>query len=141
MNRFIAAIALTCCILTAHADVEVSNAWARATAPGQEVGAAYLSLKSTETSTLVAIQSPIAGAVEIHSMTVANGVMKMRMLKSLALPAGKMVKFGPYSLHLMLINLKQALKAGNSIELTLTLQDRNGKQATQKVMLPVKALN
>jgi copper(I)-binding protein len=125
--------------LGAHAGVEISNAWARSTAPGQEVGAAYMSLKSTRAAKLLEVKSPVAESVEIHEMSMNNGVMKMRMLDVLDLPVGKTVKLEPGGFHLMLIDLKKPLKAGGNIEISLTVKDNRGKLSTQKVSLPVKA--
>jgi copper(I)-binding protein len=125
--------------LGAHAGVEISNAWARSTAPGQEVGAAYMSLKSTRAAKLLEVKSPVAESVEIHEMSMNNGVMKMRMLDVLDLPVGKTVKLEPGGFHLMLIDLKKPLKAGENIEISLTVKDNRGKLSTQKVSLPVKA--
>jgi copper(I)-binding protein len=138
MNRVVAALGLIIWCLTAQAGVEISDAWARATAPSQSVGAAYMSLKSATDVTLVSVSSPAADNVEIHRMRMDNGVMKMRMLDTLALPAGKVVKFEPDGLHLMLSNLKKPLKAGEKIEVSLTLKDRRGKLGRQKVSLPVR---
>lgn len=139
MNKFLISLMLLLASLSAHAAVEISAAWARATAPGQEVGAAYMNLKSSASAKLVGVSSPVADSVEIHEMSLKNGVMKMRMLEVMDLPAGKTVKLEPSGFHLMLIDLKKPLKAGENIEVELTLQDSRGKRSTQKVSLPVKA--
>ena len=94
--------------------VSVSHAWARATAPGQEVGTAYLSLKSPVDTTLTAISSPAADSIEIHQMSMNKGVMEMRMMESLPLPAGQVVNLAPGGFHLMLFDLKKTLKAGEA---------------------------
>jgi copper(I)-binding protein len=140
MNRSAITLALLLWGLSAHASVEISDAWARATAPGQEVGAAYMSLKSARAAKLLKVKSPAAGSVEIHEMSMNNGVMKMRMLDVLELPAGRTVKLEPGGFHLMLIDLKKPLKAGDNIEISLTLKDSRGKLSSQKVSLPVKSL-
>lgn len=124
--------------LTARAEVEVRDAWAAATRPGQDVGAAYMTLKSTVDATLLGVSSPVADSVEIHRMWMDHGVMKMRMMKSLALPAGKSVKLEPGGLHLMLFDLKKPLTAGETLELTLTLKDKGGKPRSQRVELPIR---
>ncbi|HEY3327288.1 MAG TPA: copper chaperone PCu(A)C [Novimethylophilus sp.] len=138
MNRLICTLALLLLCRSVYAEVAVSDAWARATAPGQEVGAAYLSLKSDKPAKLVAIKSAVADSVEIHEMSMKNGVMKMRMLETLDLPAGKLVKLEPGGFHLMLVDLKKPLKAGENIEIVLTFKDGKGT-GTQKIRLPVKA--
>lgn len=139
MNRLITALILAIWSLVGHAGMEISDAWAHATAPGQDVGAAYMTLKSSEDATLVSASSPAADSVEIHRMWMDHGVMKMRMLDSLSLPAGKPVKLEPGGFHLMLFDLKKPLKAGDKIEILLTLKGKHGKQSSQKVSLPVKA--
>ena len=70
-------------------DVVITDSWVRENAPGQSVGAAYMTLNSPQDSTLVNVETPTAGSVEIHSMNIDKGVMKMRMLQELPLKAGK----------------------------------------------------
>ena len=118
--------------------VTIDHAWARATAPGQEVGAAYLELKSDVDMTLTQAKSPAADSVEIHKMSMKDGVMEMRMLKTLQLPAGKTVKLEPGGFHLMLFDLKKLLKVGENVPLTLHFQDKTGKESSMNVDLPVK---
>lgn len=128
--------------LTAQAEaakpVQIQQAWARATAPGQNVGAVYMTLTHHENITLIAADSDAAETVEIHSMEMKNGVMKMRMLEALPLKAGKPVKLGPGGLHLMLFDLRKPLKVGEKIELTLCFKDKKGEVTHQAVTLPVK---
>lgn len=104
------------------ADIKVDGAWARATAPGQEVAMADLSITSDQPAQLVGITSPVCKTVEIHSMTHDNGMMKMRQVQSLDLPAGKRVNLGLGGYHLMLIGLKTPLKLGDSVPLTLNIK-------------------
>ncbi len=125
----------------AYAEVTISDAWVRANAPGQKVGAAYMALKSTQDSALVAAESPSAGSVEIHSMTMKNGVMKMRMLENLALPAGKVEKLAPGGFHLMLFDLKKPLKAGEEVKFKLSFKDKDNNITQQEVVLPIKETN
>jgi len=119
-------------------DVLISDAWARATAPGQTVGAAYMTLTSPADSTLVYVESSIADSAEIHSMTMKNDVMIMRMLEELPLKAGKPEKLAPGGFHLMLFDLKAPLKAGETVMLTLCFKDEKGNITHQDVTLPVK---
>ena len=124
-----------------HAAVTVSEAWVRENAPGQAVGAAYMTLKSPEDSTLVFVESPSAGAVEIHSMTMNNNVMKMRKLEELPLKANKAEKLAPGGLHLMLFDLKKPLKSGEKVDFKLCFKDKSGNITHQLVILPVKSPN
>jgi len=118
--------------------VAINHAWARATAPGQEVGAAYLELKSDVDTTLTKAESPAADSVEMHKMSMKDGVMEMRMLKTLALPAGRTVKLEPGGFHLMLFDLKKPLKVGENVPLTLHFKDKTGKESSMNIDLPIK---
>jgi periplasmic copper chaperone A len=102
--------------------VTVNDAWVRAPAPGQTVAAAYMELTSRVDLLLVAVASPAAAAVELHSTAMEGGVMKMRPVGRIELPAGKAVKLAPGGLHAMLVDLKQPLKTGDKVPLTLTVQ-------------------
>ncbi len=123
LNRFgwlVAALLLSAGVHAA--DIRVEGAWARATAPGQDSGMVDLRITSKQAASLVGISSPAAGSVALHSMTHEGGMMKMREVKSLALPAGKSVDLGQGGYHLMLNGLKAPLKAGDSVPLTLNIQ-------------------
>ncbi len=139
MNKWIVAAMLAMASMTAQAAVEVTDAWARATPPGQDVGAAYLNLKSDQTAKLISVKTSVADSVEIHEMTMVNDVMKMRMMETLPLPKGKVVKLAPGGFHLMLFDLRQPLAEGETIELELLIKNAKGKPYTQTVRVPVKA--
>jgi len=118
--------------------VRIEQAWARATVPGQEVGAAYMQLTSAADLELVKAESPAAGTLEIHMMRMQDGVMEMRMLETLHLPAGKTVKLEPGGFHLMLIDLKEPLKDGGKVGVTLHFKNARGETSTQQVDIPVR---
>jgi periplasmic copper chaperone A len=141
IKHFFSLFALTLLLSACEANhgVAVLDAWARANAPGQSVGAAYMTLLSAQDSTMVKVEADIAGTVEIHSMSMDNGVMKMRMLEELPLAAGKTEKLAPGGFHLMLFDLKKPLTAGENIKLTLSFKDKAGKITQQIVSLPIKA--
>ena len=120
--------------------ITANNAWVRATMPGQKVGAAYLDLQSTVDTTLIRVESPVAESVELHSMTMNNGVMEMRMLDRMALPAAKTVKLAPGGNHLMLFGLKQPLQKGTQVPLTLHFRYADGKPGKLELNAPVKAV-
>jgi copper(I)-binding protein len=109
----------------------VKDAWVRTPAPGQNVAAVYMEIVSRANSTLVAVASPAAASAELHNMTQEAGVMKMRPLEKIELPAGKPVKLAPGGLHVMLIGLKQPLKRGDKVPVTLTVlrPDAGGRSA------------
>ncbi|MET0987345.1 MAG: copper chaperone PCu(A)C [Steroidobacteraceae bacterium] len=110
------------CAHASNGDVRIADAWASPTPPGITVGAAYVSFVASATDRLIGASSPIAERVEMHSMTMDGGLMRMRPLQDLALPAGKMVKLSPSGTHFMLIGLKQPLKAGAQFQLQLKFQ-------------------
>ncbi len=118
--------------------VEISDAWARATVPGQSVGAAYLTITSPARLRLVAVKTALAASVEIHSMHMGDGVMKMRRLQFLDIPAGEPVVLAPMGTHLMLMELKAPLKADDQVPLELIFQDKK-KRRVIKVLAPVRA--
>ncbi|MDP1660183.1 MAG: copper chaperone PCu(A)C [Methylotenera sp.] len=119
--------------------VSITNAWVRPTNPGQEVGAAYMSLTSTKDINLVSVESNISDSVEIHNMTMENGVMKMRMLETLPLKAGIPYKLAPGGFHLMLFGLKSPLLAGEEVSFVMTFKNKNKTLSTQKVKAKVQA--
>ena len=120
-------------------DVAVSGAWARATVPGQPVAAAYLDILSRQGATLIGVRSDAAGAVQVHSMREDGGVMRMREVERLELPAGQTVRLAPSGTHLMLLDLKRPLRSGDSITLDLTLVDKAGRSRTVHTVAPVRA--
>lgn len=124
----------------AHAGdpISVKDAWVRAPAPGAEVAAAYMTLEAAEPVTLVGANASAAKAVEIHTMSMQNGVMEMRQLKSLELKPGQPAKFQPGGLHLMLIDLTKPLKAGDSVKVTLHFSNGKNAKVTKALIIPVK---
>lgn len=114
-------------------DVQIKDAWARATAPGQVNGSVGVVITSKKDARLIAVKSAVAGSAEIHTMTMDNGVMQMRQLDYLELPANQPVTLGPGGNHLMLLGLKRPLKEGSTLPLTLTVQYADKK--TEKISL------
>lgn len=137
--RLVASLCLLGFLGTAHAEVKLTDAWVRASNPGQSVGAAYVTFSSTEDVTLVYAETERAGTVEMHSMTMQNGIMKMRSMEELPVPAGKPVKLAPGGLHLMLFELATPFKAGEQVKFRLCFKDKQGKISDQFVTMPVKA--
>src|SRR3954454_11249949 len=105
--------------LWAASPLEVTDAWVRATVPGQPVAGAYLTIRSASAAKLVGVRSLVARSAEIHSMTDEGGVMRMRKLDALALPAGEPVELKSGGNHIMLLEIKRQLNAGETVPLTL----------------------
>ena len=123
------------------AGIEIRDAWARATVPGQPVAGAYAELTSAKAVQLVGISTPAAKRGELHEMKHVDGVMKMRQLKSLSLPAGETVKPAPGGLHLMLFGLPKPLAAGSTIPLTFSFKLPGGKIVKKTVDAQVRAVD
>ena len=125
--------------LTAYAGVTVTDAWVKATAPGQTTAAAYLQIKSDTAAKLVSVTSPAAKLSQIHEMKMSGNVMQMRAINSLDLPAGKTVELKPGGYHIMLSQLAQPLKEGTTVPLTLTVEGADKKQQTVEVKAAVRS--
>ena len=100
-------------IAPAAAQLVVKDAWVRATVPQQKATGAFMQLTAAQDSKLVSVSSAAVPVVEVHEMKMQDGVMKMRPLPSLSLPAGKAVSLTPGGYHVMLMDLKQQLKPGD----------------------------
>jgi copper(I)-binding protein len=118
--------------------VKVGNAWVRATAPGQKTAGAYVDVTSDSNAALVAVGSPVAARAELHSMSTEGGVMRMRALPRIDLPAGQTVKLTPGGMHVMLIDVKQPLKAGDKVPLVLSVQSSGMSLTTVKLEAEVR---
>ena len=139
-KTFLAGLALALLASAAYAQIAVKDAWVRGTVTGQKATGAFMQLSSSTDAVLLSATSPVAGVVEIHEMAMDAGVMKMRAVPGLPLPAGKTVDLAPGGYHVMLMDLKQPLKDGEKVPLTLTFTDKAGKKTTQDVTAVVKPL-
>lgn len=124
----------------ASAQTKVDDAWVRATVPNQSASGAFMTVTADSDSKLLSVASPAAKDVQIHEMTMKNDVMSMGPVKSVDLPAGKAVHFDPNGYHVMLMGLTAQLKEGDSVPLTLTIENAKGEKETVEVKAPVKAL-
>ena len=106
----------------AHAQTTVKDPWERGTVAGQKATGMFGQVTSTTGGKLVAASSPMAGVVEIHEMAMDGNVMKMRAVSGLELPAGKAVDLKPGGYHVMLMDLKRELKAGETVPVTLVIE-------------------
>jgi copper(I)-binding protein len=118
--------------------VEVSNAWARATVPLQKTTGAYLDIRSRGAARLVGAASPQAGATEIHHTVQEAGIARMRPVKAIELPPGQIVRLAPGGYHIMLTGLKNQLKNGDSMPLTLRVEGMDGSVQEIEVKVEVR---
>jgi copper(I)-binding protein len=106
-------------------DLVISQAWSRATPGGAKVGGGFLTIenKGTAPDRLIGGTSDVASKVEVHEMSMNNGVMTMRPLeKGLTIDPGRTVKLAPGGYHLMLMNLKNPLKQGDKLAIALEFE-------------------
>jgi copper(I)-binding protein len=134
------ALLLVLAPLSALAQVTVADVWVRGTVAGQKATGAFMKLTSATDAILVGATSPVAAVVEIHEMAHEGGMMRMRAIGELKLPAGKAVELRPGGYHVMLMDLKQPLKEGETVPVTLTFRDASGKKTSLEVAAPVRAL-
>lgn len=104
--------------------VEVRQPWARATPGASTTGAAFITLiaRGDAPDRLVAANSPVARAIEVHAHSEDHGIMHMHQLSGIDVPAGRATVFAPGGMHLMLIDLTQRLIEGQTFPLTLTFE-------------------
>ena len=111
------------------ADVlEVREPWAKATVPGQKVAGVYMKLVAREKLRLTGVKSAAAESAAVHQMKMEKGMMRMRALPFLELPAGKTVALEPGGFHIMLFDIKRSLVAGQKLKLELTVEDGAKRQ-------------
>jgi hypothetical protein len=137
MRLFALAVALgamTTAAMAQTGQVKVENAWARATPAGASTAAIYLTLEAPAADKLVSVATPAAREADLHTMSMDNGVMRMRALPGgIDLPAGQKVTLKPGGMHIMLSALTGPLKEGEKIPLTLTF----AKSGAQQITVPV----
>ena len=119
--------------------IHITQPWARATPKGASSGAAYLTIANNGKAPdrVSCVSSDLSAHCQIHTMTMENGVMKMRPVEGgLEIKPGETVTLKPGGLHVMLVNLKQPLAPGKMAEATLQFE----KAGTVKVEFPIAAI-
>lgn len=120
--RAAVAVVLSAGATMALAQVKVEGAWARPTVAGQQAGGGYFSITSAAADRIVGGSTPSAQRFELHTMAMKGDVMEMRQVDAIDLPAGKKVELKPGGLHVMFMGLKEPLKAGSKLPVTLKLE-------------------
>jgi len=119
--------------------ISIAHPWSRQTAPGQANGGGFMTVSNTgkQPDRLIGGSSPASAKVEIHTMSMTGGVMRMRPLPNgLPVPAGGKLELKPGSHHIMLIGLKKPLKLGTLVPLTLRFE----RAGAVTVQLKVEAI-
>ncbi|MEZ5645730.1 MAG: copper chaperone PCu(A)C [Burkholderiaceae bacterium] len=99
-----------------------------------------MKLTSPESVRLVEASSPVAGLVEVHEMKMEGEVMRMRATTALSLPAGQTVTLKPGGYHIMMLDVKGAVKAGEGVPLKLVFEGADGKRFSQDVTAEARAM-
>jgi copper(I)-binding protein len=139
-TAWVAALLLAAASSPGLAQVKVSDAWVRASVPQQKATGAFMRITAAQNMRLVEASSPVAGVVEIHEMRMDNQVMKMRAVTAVELPAGKTIELQPGGYHVMLMELKQTLKAGESVPIALVVETADKKRERIAVQATVRPL-
>ena len=117
-------------------DLVITQAWSRATPGGAKTGGGYLTIenKGSTPDRLIGGSADVAAKVEMHEMSMKNGVMTMRPLdKGLTIEPGKTVKLAPGGYHLMMMDLKGPLKQGDKVPVTLEFEKAGKVQVSLDV--------
>ncbi|MBY0366119.1 MAG: copper chaperone PCu(A)C [Roseateles sp.] len=123
----------------AQVSVKVDDPWVRATVAPQKATGAFMQLTASKAVKVVAASSPVAAMVEIHEMKMEDGVMKMRAVDALALPAGQPVALKPGSYHVMLMGLQRPIQAGETVPLTLTVEGEDKQRSSVEIKAQARA--
>jgi copper(I)-binding protein len=139
-NKLLVLAAASLFSSAAFAQVTVGDPWIRATVPAQKTAGAFMQLRSPKATRLVDVQSPVAGRAEVHQMAMEGQTMRMQKVDGIDLPAGQPVNLSSGGYHVMLFDLKQQLKEGAQVPLTLTFVGADKKRENVTVQVPVKPL-
>lgn len=125
----------------ASKDVVVRNAWITETAPGQTKAEVQMEITCVNSiGKLVAVESPLAESVELQRLRPSHGRMAVETLTAVAMRHNHPMSFGPSTVSIMMLNLKQPLKAGDLVPLKLTV-NTSGKKVEVDVKAKVKPAN
>jgi len=126
---------LFCSTFSSAQNIEISDGYIRETLPGNQITSAYLKITNANNHEILFIgaSSNISPKIEIHQHSMENGMMQMRQLEHVKINAHENVLLQPYGLHLMIFDLKQPLKDGQKVQLTLHF----AKQSDVIINVPV----
>ena len=125
---------------TAAENMMIVDPYVRAVPPGQTVSACFMQLKnnSSMAHAIVKASSDVAKVVELHTHTHENGMMMMRQVEKMDIPANGETTLQPGGLHIMLIGLHNELKLDQKVSITLEFEDGSEKQIeapVRKIMM------
>lgn len=117
-------------------DLSIENIWSREMPPVAPTAAAYFVIRNQggEADTLLSASTPVAGRAELHEHVAHGEMMKMQQVSKIEIPAGAAVELKPMGYHVMLFDLKQQARAGDTFSLTLEFS----KAGKVELQVPVK---
>ena len=119
-------------------DIKIVNAWVAATEESDDMSVAYMSLLSHEDLILTSITSPTIKTIEMHNTILEKGIMKMRMAHEIKIDHDKTFEFKSGGSHLMLMDFKGPLKAGEKVKLTLHFKDKKNQSFNKSIIAIIK---
>jgi copper(I)-binding protein len=124
MRNALFLLALLATPALAQVEIEIENAWTRATPPGAKTAAGYMTIrnKSSSPERLISVASPLAARVETHVHLHDGDVMRMRLVEGYDVPAKGSLELKPGGAHLMFVDIKRPFKEGEKIPLTLRFE-------------------
>jgi len=144
-NHALTLAALTLLVVGAHVysqttpGLSVVQAWARGTPPGIMIGGVYFTINNSGVAdTLLGVESPVCDHADLHVMSMNAGMMQMRPLKNVPVPAHGQVRFEPEHMHVMLNDLHRPLREGEEFPMTLIFQ-RAGRVSTNVHVIGIGA--
>ena len=121
-------------------DPIISKAWVGESIPGQDTSTLQLNLTTSKSVKLISVSSPVADAVEIHSLTMYSGKMKLQIVKSLPLPERRTIAFGSKGLFLMMTGINKPLNIGDKVPLSLTFTFADKRTSVVTTIAEVKKM-
>jgi copper(I)-binding protein len=119
-------------------DIKIENAWVASTEEGDDMSVAYMSLLSHEDLVLTSITSPTIKIIEMHNTTLEKGITKMRMTHEIKIDHDKTFEFKTGGSHLMLMDFKGPLKAGQKVKMTLHFKDKRNQSFDKSINAIIK---
>ena len=124
--------------ILAAPDVKIENAWVASTEASDDMSVAFMSLFSHEDLILTSVTSPKIKTIEMHNTLLEKGIMKMRMTHEIKIDHGKTFEFKSGGSHLMLMDFKGPLKAGQKVKLTLHFKDKKNQSFNKSIDAVIK---
>lgn len=137
-----AAITLPLPALASETDLTIADAYVRMVPPGTPNTAAFMTIVNNGTSDrkLIKAESPLARRGELHTHLNDQGMMRMRQVAEIEIKAATQTELKPGGYHVMLMDLKEQVKEGATVPVTLVIEGKDKKRSTVEVKASIKPL-